>query len=293
MSIVITTPTGHIGSKLAEKLLDAGAEVTLLARNPEKVATFAARGAKVLQGSLEDEAFVVAATRGASALFWLTPPNFQTTDFRAYQRRLGAIAARAIAANDIPRVVHLSSVGAQLGWGVGPVNGLHDIEKAINAVASNVTHLRPGAFMENALMSIETLKTAGATFLPVPGDARVPMVATRDIAAAAAAILLDHGWSGVRSVMLYGPVELSYNDLTAILTRELGKPVNHVQVTPGQAREAMLGMGLTPDMVSQYLELYEAFGNGRIVQGLPVEPDLRGATTFDEFARTALKPLLG
>ena len=63
MSIVITTPTGHIGSKLAEKLLDAGAEVTLLARNPDKVAGFAARGAKVAQGSLEDEAFVVAATR--------------------------------------------------------------------------------------------------------------------------------------------------------------------------------------------------------------------------------------
>jgi uncharacterized protein YbjT (DUF2867 family) len=293
MSIVITTPTGHVGSKLTEKLLDAGAQVTLLARDPEKVAGFAARGAKVAEGSLEDEAFVVAATHGATALFWLTPPNFQTTDFRAYQRHLGAIAAKAIAANDIQRVVHLSSVGAQLGWGAGPVNGLHDIEKAINAVASHVTHLRPGAFMENVLMSLGTIKTAGAIFLPVPGGARIPMVATPDIATAAADILLDRGWSGVRAVMLYGPEELSYDDVAAILTRELGKPVAHVQVTPEQAREAMLGMGLAPDMVKDYLELYEAFGTGRIVQGLPDRPNLRGATTFEEFARTVIKPLAG
>ena len=93
--------------------------------------------------------------------------------------------------------------------------------------------------------------------------------------------------------MLYGPEELSYNDVAAILTRALGTPVTHVQVTPEQAREAMLGMGMTADMVGQYLELYEAFGTGRIVQGLPDQPDLRGETTFEEFARTAIKPLVG
>lgn len=293
MSIAITTPTGHIGSRLTEKLLDAGAEVTLLARNPDKVAAFAARGAKVLQGSLEDEAFVVEATRGARALFWLTPPNFQTPDFRAYQRRLGAIAAKAIGANDIQRVVHLSSVGAQLGWGAGPVNGLHDIEKAINAMASNVTHLRPGAFMENALMSLDTIKTAGAVFMPVSGTSRVPMVATRDIASAVAAILLDQTWSGVHTTTLYGPRELGYDDVAATLSEVLGKPVAHVRVTPEQARDAMLEMGLTADMAGQYLELYESFDTGRITQGLPTEPDLRGETTFEAFARSVIKPLVG
>jgi uncharacterized protein YbjT (DUF2867 family) len=293
MSIVITAPTGNIGSKLTEKLLDAGADVTLLARHPDKLSAQVARGAKVAQGSQEDEAFVLAATRGASALFWLTPPNFATPDFRAYQRKMGAIVAKAITVNKIPRVVHLSSIGAQLGHGVGPVNGLHDIEKAIDAVATNVTHLRPGGFMENVLMSLDTIKTAGAMFMPVSGGAKTPMVATRDIAEAAAKLLLDGSWTGKRAVTLYGPEELGFATVATILTEVLGKPVSFVQVTPDQARQAMLGKGLTPDMVSQYVEMYDAFDTGRIVQGLPAKPDLRGTTTFKEFARTVIKPLVG
>jgi uncharacterized protein YbjT (DUF2867 family) len=293
MSFVITTPTGNIGSRLTERMLDAGAQVTLIARHPDKVAHFAARGAKVVQGSQEDEAFVVQATRGATALFWLTPPSSQVPDFRAHQRRLGAVAAKAIQANRIPRVVNLSSVGAQLGQGAGPVNGLHDVEKAIDAVATSVTHLRPGAFMENVLMSLPTIKSAGASFLPVSGTSKIPMVATRDIAEAAATLLLDRSWSGQRALTLYGPKELAFGDVAAILTEVIGKPVGHVQVTPEQARQAMLGMGLTADLVGLYLELYDAFDSGRIVQGLPPEPDRRGATTFEEFARTVIKPLLG
>lgn len=293
MSIVITAPTGNIGSKLTDRLLDAGADVTLIARHPDKLSRAAARGAKVAQGSQEDEAFVVAATRGASALFWLTPPNFATSDFRTYQRRMGTIVARAITVNKIQRVVHLSSIGAQLGQGVGPVNGLHDIEKSIDAVATNVTHLRPGGFMENVLMSLDTIKTAGAMFLPVKSTSKVPMVATGDIAEAVARLLLDGSWSGKRAVTLYGPEELGYGDVAATLTEVLGKPVSHVQVTPDQARQAMLGLGLTADMADQYLELYDAFDTGRIVQGLPANPDLRGATMFKEFAIKVIKPLLG
>jgi uncharacterized protein YbjT (DUF2867 family) len=293
MSIVITAPTGNIGSKLTERLLDSGAKVTLIARSPEKVEGFARRGASVVAGSLEDEALVIGATRAASALFWLTPPNLQVPDFRAYQRRLGSIAAKAVAVNHIPRVVNLSSVGAQLGEGAGPVNGLHDIEKAFDAVAANVTHLRPGAFMENILMSLETIKGAGAMFLPVAPASRVPMVATRDIAAGAAEILLDAKWSGKRAVHLFGPTELSFGEVAAILTRVLGKQVSHVQVNTEQARQALLGLGLTADLVAQYLEMYEAFSSGLIVKGLPAEPELRGSTSFEEFARTVIKPLVG
>lgn len=197
-----------------------------------------------------------------------------------------------LAANKIPRVVNLSSVGAQLDHGVGPVSRLHDIEQTINAVAANVTHLRPGAFMENVLMSIETIESAGAMHLPIRGAAKVPM-ATRDIAEAAASLLLDGTWSGRRAVTLYGPEGLSHGDVATVLTEILGKPVNHVEVTPEQARQAMLKMGLTANLVRLLLELYDAISTGRIVRGLPAKPDLRGTTTFRELATTVVKPLLG
>ena len=290
MSIVITTPTGHIGSELTRRLLDAGEKPTLLVRNPEKVAAAKARGAKVAQGSLEDEAFVLEATKGATALFWLTPPRFDAPVFRQYQRRLGAIAAKAIAANAIPRVVNLSSIGAQLPSGVGPVSGLHEVEEAIDRVAGDVTHLRAGDFMENMLNFIASIKSTGAFFLPVPPDVKLPMVATRDIVEVAARVLLDDSWSGRRAVTVYGPELLSHAEVAATLSDVLGRPVGFTQVTPDQARQAMLGMGFTADLVAEFLEMYDAFSTGRIVQGLPAKPDFRGTTTFREFAATVIKP---
>ncbi len=290
MSIVITTATGHIGSELTRRLLEAGEKPTLIVRDPGKVAAATARGAKVAQGSLEDEAFVLEATKGATALFWLTPPKMDAPAFREYQRRLGAIAAKAVATNKIPRVVNLSSVGAQLPSGVGPVSGLHEVEEAIDRVAGNVTHLRAGDFMENILNFVGSIKSAGAFFLPVPAGVKLPMVATRDIAEVAARVLLDASWSGRRAVTVYGPEELSHAEVAAVLGEVLGRPIGFTQVTPDQARQAMLGMGFTADLVREFLELYDAFSTGRILQGLPAKPDLRGTTTFREFAATVIKP---
>ncbi|MCX5770924.1 MAG: NAD(P)H-binding protein, partial [Candidatus Hydrogenedentes bacterium] len=75
MKITIAAPTGHIGSKVADILLERGVKVVLLSRYPDKVRHFVDRGAEVVQGTLEDPAFVSRATRNVDALFWLTPPN--------------------------------------------------------------------------------------------------------------------------------------------------------------------------------------------------------------------------
>jgi len=73
MQITVTTPTGHIGSKLANILLNRKSDVTLIARDPEKVKDLASRGAKVIAGEHADPAVVEQAVRGADGLFWLTP----------------------------------------------------------------------------------------------------------------------------------------------------------------------------------------------------------------------------
>lgn len=293
MSIVITTPTGHIGAELTRRLLDAGQHVTLLARNPEKVAWAADRGATVKAGNLDDSDFLVEATKGAQTLFWLTPPNPAAPSFRAYQRQLGLNAARAVRKNGISRVVNLSSVGAHLGQSAGPVNGLYDVELALDAVTCNVTHLRPGAFYENTLWSLDTIKNAGAIFLPVDPNAKIPMIATADIAQAAAETVLDTSWSGKRQVHLAGPADLSYNEVAASISRALERPVNFVQVTPDAARQGMLAAGLPAGMVENYLELYAAFSSGLVNSGITDSNLKRYTTTFDTFARTVLRGAYG
>ena len=115
MKIAITTPTGHVGSAVADFLLDFGGDVSvkLLGRRPEGLAKFTERGAQMLIGSQDDADFLIKATEDVDALFWVTPPGYGSDNVRAFQNRLGKAAATAVRTNRIARVVNLSSIGAQ------------------------------------------------------------------------------------------------------------------------------------------------------------------------------------
>jgi uncharacterized protein YbjT (DUF2867 family) len=123
MTIAIAGATGNTGGGVAQALIAAGAEVRVLVRHPEKLAPDIRQNAAIFQGSLEDAEFVMQATQGAAALYWVVPYNFGAADFRSYQHRVGDAAAAAIAANAIPHVVNLSSNGAHLPNGMGPFLG--------------------------------------------------------------------------------------------------------------------------------------------------------------------------
>src|SRR5262249_2752502 len=125
MSIVITTPTGNIGKHALQQLLQAGAEVSVIVRQPEKLSDSIRTRVKVHQGSLTDSDLVTKAFKGAKAAFWVTPPNLTHPDVAAYHDELGAVAARAIKESKIPYVVNVSSAGAHLG-NAGPISGLAD-----------------------------------------------------------------------------------------------------------------------------------------------------------------------
>jgi uncharacterized protein YbjT (DUF2867 family) len=183
MNIAVATPAGHVGGAVADYLLDFGGfnNITLLCRRPEKLQSLVDRGAKVAVGSQEDADYLTRATRKMDALYWATPPGYGSDDVRAFQNRLGQAAATAIRANKIPRVVNLSSVGANMATGAGPVSGLHDVEEMLNEAAENITHLRPGFFFENLLWQMDTIRKWGRISLPLSGSARYPMIATRDI----------------------------------------------------------------------------------------------------------------
>lgn len=293
MRIAVTTPTGNIGSKLVPHLLDAGAEVVLLARDPGKVQAFVARGARVEHGSQDDAAFVQRATRGADALFWLTPADFTSPDMHAYQRTLGTIARDAVKANGVPRVVNLSSIGAQMSAGTGPIAGLHQVEKLLEESGASVVHLRATFFMENLFLSLETIKAMGMIFMPARAETKMPMVATVDIAAVAAKWLLDPTWTGNRAVGIHGPTEYTLAEAAAIVGEAIGKPVHYAQATPEQARGPMEQMGIHPNVVSLFLEMYDAFDTGRLVQAEPRTAETTTPTTLHRFAATAMKPAVG
>ena len=289
MPIAITTPTGHIGSRLTRQLFDAGEDLTLLVRNPDKLPADIRAKARVETGDLTDAAFVARATEGADALFWLTFVPFTEPDPRGAAAHLAAVAAGAVRANRIPHVVNLSSFGAHHASGYGPVSNIQLVENALNDAGENVLHLRPGSFMENFLNQVPTIQSAGSIFAPSPGDVAVPTVATRDIGDVAAQELRDRSWTGRRYRGVHGPADLTGDQSAAILSEALGRPVRHVQVSPEQTRDAFLSMGASPAFADAYVEMYGGFARDP-EPAEPRSPETTTPTTLDAWAREVLAP---
>jgi uncharacterized protein YbjT (DUF2867 family) len=288
MSIVINTPSGNIGRAIAEQLLEAGESVTVISRNPDKVADLVERGARLVEGSIDDAAVLDAALAGADSLFWLTPPPSRP-DYFEWAAAAAQSAADA-AVRHGARAVVLSSVGAQSGPGTGPVAAVSRAEDIFRAALDDVAALRPGFFMENLLRDVGTIATMGAIYSPIPADKSQPMVATADIAAVAADTLADRSWSGHRVVGIHGPADLSNNEIAAALSEALGRDVAYVEVTVDAAREAMAQMNMPQFLIDIYAEMYEAIRDGRMDSSEPRTPETTTPTTLAAFAREVIAP---
>ena len=287
MTILINTPNGNIGRPLAEALLAAGESLVVIQRDPSKVADLAARGARVVAGSIDDPATLERAFEGVHAAFWLTPPAYRP-DFAAWTSGTAKIAAAAAAKAGVTRVVVLSSVGAH-NDGNGPVTLMRHVEEAFRAQLPNVLALRPAYFMENFLGNLGTIRSDGAWYMPQPADTKMPLVATRDIARVAAEELRAT-WSGHRYRGIHGPEDLSMGEVADILTGVLERNVSFVSVPLEGALDGMRGAGVPEFVVSLYRGMLEGLGNGRMVPAEPRSAQTTTPTSFATFAREVLRP---
>ena len=78
--IVITTPTGRIGSKVLATVIEGNEPVRVIAWNPGKIPAEIAARAEILTGSHGEPDVIDQALTGADSLFWVAPPNFQVDD---------------------------------------------------------------------------------------------------------------------------------------------------------------------------------------------------------------------
>lgn len=292
MSILVTTPTGHIGSRVVERLLDANADVAVFARNPDKLPERVRTRLRVHQGTLEDGAALERAARGADAVFYVIPPNYGVEDWRGWQRELGRTAAAALKGAGVRRVVLLSSSGAQRD-DLTAISGLGEVERILEGAIENVAHLRAGSFMENFLNSIPTIAEQGAIYGAFPADMPLPMVATRDIGDVAARWLRDAAWTGRNVVGVHGPADVTHAEAARVVGDAVGRPVRYVAVPPEAVRDSLLQMGASRSVAEGYAGML-----GGIVKVGPAynaEPRTRETTTpttMAEFARAVLRPAL-
>jgi len=289
---VIIGATGKTGSVAAEKLLASGAKVRVVGRDAKHLETFSKRGAEAVVADLTDAAATERALAGARAVYAMIPPNQSAPDVRAYQERVGDTLAGAIRKNAVPYTVALSSTGADKSFGVGPVVGLHSLEKKLEGVDGlNVLSLRAGYFMENTLAQVGIIQAFGFMGTPLRADLALPMIATRDIGEAVAEILTKLDFTGKQTRELLGARNVTYTEAAKVIGAAIGKPdLAYRQVPGAQVRPAMMQMGMSASMVDLILEMCEALNTGHMK---PLEP--RSArnttpTTIETFVSEVFSP---
>ena len=283
---VICGATGHVGGVLAETLLAAGRSVRAVARERVRLGPLAAKGAEPWPGDLEDATFLAQAFRGALGAFVLIPPRPDAPDHRGYQNLVGASIASALATARVPRVISLSSIGAHLSERTGPILGLRDFEAKLDRLAeAGVVHLRPGYFMENHLWSIPLIRKLGINGSGIRPDAAIPMVATKDIADAAARLFLNDAVAGRSIRYLLGPGDLTMSAATRSLGEAIGRPdLKYVQFPEEGVRDAMTTAGMSRSTIEAMVEMQRAFNTGTIRPTEERSMENSTLTTLDEFA---------
>lgn len=283
----VTGATGNIGSRLSGLLLAQGHRVRAISRGGPKLQAVAARGAEVQAGSLDDTKFLSRAFQGTDGVFAMVPPDYTAADARARQRAVSEAETAAVRAAGVPRVVALSSVGAQHEQGTGPIAGLHEHEQRLGATGADVLCLRPAFFMENFLHGLGLIRSKGIYGSPIRPDLAIPMIATQDIAAAAAARLSQADFRGVSVHELLGPGDRTMAQATAVLGAAIGRPeLPYVQFSYEDARAALLAAGMSRSVADVFVEMYRGF-NDRLVR--PAEARSARSTTpttLEEWSRS-------
>jgi uncharacterized protein YbjT (DUF2867 family) len=289
--IIITTPTGAIGRQVLEHALRSEAPIRVIVRDPSRLPSQVRDRIDIVQGSHNDAAVVNKAFADADAVFWLVPPDPRAKTVDAAYVDFTRPACAAFKTQGVKRVVGISALGR--GTPAAAHAGLVTASlKMDDLIASAGVHYRAvtnPSFMDNLLRQVELIKSQGIFSLPIAGDLKQPSACTRDIAATAAAVLLDQSWSGVASVPVLGPEDLSYNDMATIMSEVLGKPVRFQEIPRDPFKAGLLQRGMSEAMAQATLDMWVAYGQG-LDTAEPRTPQSTTPTSFRQWSDEVLKP---
>lgn len=286
MKIVITGSLGNIGKPLTQKLVANGNAVTVVSSNTNRKAEIEGLGAHAAIGSVSDADFLAQTFKGADAVFAMTPPNFGGSNVIANTFAAGEAYATAFKQAGVKRVVMLSSIGAHLPGGNGPIAAIHQIENLYNTLNGIAfTYLRAGYFYTNYYNDVPLIKYNNIIGANYAADVKLPLVHPKDIATAAAEELeRSTETSNTRYVVsdVVTPAAVAKAFGAAISKPELP----WVEFTDEQSLQGMVGAGVPEEIAALYTEMGIGFRNGSIPEhfvqsGSPVT----GSTKLEDFAK--------
>jgi uncharacterized protein YbjT (DUF2867 family) len=288
--IVITTPTGQVGRQLLTNILDSGESVRVIAREPSRLPAVVRKNVEIVAGTHGDSRVLIEACADADSVFWLVPPNVRSGEAHKYYLDFTRPLCEAICERDVKRVVAVSTIGRGT-TDAGFVSAALAMDELIESTGVHYRSLSIPSFMENMLQQIEPLRNQGMFFGVLPGDRVHPHCATRDMAAAAARLLLDPSWTGQVAVPVLGPQDLSMDDMARIMSEELGEPIRYQRISMEDLRQNLIRSGASQEYAQAMIDMagkhHETLANTAART-----PESSSPTTFRQWSREVLKPAI-
>lgn len=286
MKIIITGSLGNISRPLSTTLAAKGHDVTVISSDSNKAEQIKSIGATAAIGSVSDEAFLTATFTGADLVYLMVPTDFSAPDIKANIASVGEHYAKAVKSAGVKKIVMLSSLGAHLAEGTGPIAGIHRVEETLKKLEGvDLLILRPSYFYNNFYADISMIKNAGIIGSNIGADQELVIVDPEDIAAVAVENI-EQGFAGTKVVYIASD-KRKLSEVATEIGKAIGKPeLPWVEFTDEQAYEGMRGAGMPEDISRNYVEMGAALRTGIIwddyeANGSPIV----GKVKLEDFAK--------
>jgi len=260
---VVVGVTGKTGSVVADTLLERKQPVRVIVRTPKKGAAWKAKGADVAVAALEDSQALANALKGATSGYFLVPPDYKASQYLNDRKRLIDSLAAAVESSGLRHLVLLSSIGAQIPTGTGPIVALHYAEARFGAAAPSMTIVRAPYFMENWMPVLSVAQTQGILPSFLSAGRKISMIAACDIGRIAAECVLDQP-KGRRILELSGPHEYSPDDVAAVMGQHFHRHVTVQHLSLHAVVPTLAAMGWSEDVAKLFEEMYAGLESGRV-----------------------------
>lgn len=213
-TILVTGASGNVGREVVRALVARGAAVRAAVYSRADRSALA--GVALARFDFADPTTFRDAFAGVDRLFLVRPPAISNVE-----RDIRPVIDYA-ASHGVNHIVFLSLIGAERN----PVVPHAKIEALLMACGVPWTLLRCGFFMQN----LDTTHRADIVersdlFIPA-GNGRTAFIDTRDIGDVAGRVLTEPGHEGM-VYELTGSEALSYDDVAAVMSAELGRPITY------------------------------------------------------------------